>query len=187
MPLCGSSRCGCALVSVPAASGAIDGFLPTIDVAGNGTPASPWNLTLNDDWVAAMVEDVAFVPTLTQSATVTKTVVRASYWRGGSGVEGSVRLSVTGAGTGANAVIVGLPLPVHGEYTANDNIGSGWIYDASTNFYYYGDVVVGLTTTTARFLIRNNGAAGTVLGLSSFTAALASTDVVQYQFSYQPA
>jgi hypothetical protein len=54
MPLCGSSTCGCAIVSVPAATGAINGHLPTIDVAGNGTTASPWNLTLNDEWAAAL-------------------------------------------------------------------------------------------------------------------------------------
>lgn len=50
MPLCGSSYCGCALVSVAATSGTINGDLPTIDVAGSGTPGSPWNLTLNDEW-----------------------------------------------------------------------------------------------------------------------------------------
>ena len=38
-------------MSVPAVSGAINGTLPTIDVAGAGTSASPWNLTLNTDWV----------------------------------------------------------------------------------------------------------------------------------------
>lgn len=56
MPLCGSSTCGCALVSVPAAAGALNSQLPTIDVAGNGTPASPWNLTLNDEWVTEALQ-----------------------------------------------------------------------------------------------------------------------------------
>lgn len=56
MPLCGSSRCGCALVSLATASGEISGVLPTIDVAGSGTPASPWNLTLNDEWVTKVAD-----------------------------------------------------------------------------------------------------------------------------------
>lgn len=56
MALCGSSFCGCALVSIPATEGAIGAVLPTIDVAGNGTAASPYNLTLNDEWVALVAE-----------------------------------------------------------------------------------------------------------------------------------
>jgi len=50
MPLCGSSTCGCAISSVPATTGSINGHLPSIDVSGNGTTAYPWNLTLNDEW-----------------------------------------------------------------------------------------------------------------------------------------
>jgi len=47
--------CGCAIVSVPATAGDIDGHFPTIDVAGNGTTASPWNLTINDEWAGSVV------------------------------------------------------------------------------------------------------------------------------------
>ena len=54
--LCGATVCGCAVTSVPATVGEIDGFLPTIDVAGNGTTISPWNFTLNDDWAAAIAD-----------------------------------------------------------------------------------------------------------------------------------
>ncbi|WP_373070181.1 hypothetical protein [Gemmatimonas sp.] len=53
MPLCGSSTCGCAVTSTPATSGAINGFFPSITVAGNGTPVSPWLFNLNPDWAGA--------------------------------------------------------------------------------------------------------------------------------------
>jgi len=291
MPLCGATVCGCAVTSVPATVGELDGFLPTIDVAGNGTTISPWNFTLNDDWIlaflarvlpeivetaattgtidgevptievtgtgivgdpweliinplwidalldaiadaeqsltelaaasgaiggdlptivvagagtvadpweltinSAWVEAVAaslttvttFVPTLTQSATPTKTVTRASYWSDGPGITGDARLAVTSSGTGSNAVVVGLPVATHASYSTNDVIGSGWIFDASAGFFYYGDLTWA-SSTTARFQIRTNGAAATYLGSTTFTAALATSDIVQYQFSYEPA
>jgi hypothetical protein len=69
MPLCGSSSCGCAVVSVPATSGAINGALPAIDVAGNGAPTSPWNLTLNDEWAAALAAGYPFGPIVCTSST----------------------------------------------------------------------------------------------------------------------
>ena len=58
MGLCGSSFCGCAVTSVPADFAEIDGAFPTINVAGNGTGASPWNLTLDDEWAGAVVEQI---------------------------------------------------------------------------------------------------------------------------------
>jgi hypothetical protein len=59
MPLCGSSKfCGCSIVSTPAVEGAINGELPTIDVAGAGFGASPWNLTLNDGWADAVAVEI---------------------------------------------------------------------------------------------------------------------------------
>lgn len=186
MPLCGATVCGCAVSSVPAVSGELNGHLPTIDVAGNGTTISPWNLTINDEWVVALIEATTFTPTLTQSATPTKTVTRASYWRGGGGIHGDARLAVTSNGTAANAVVVGLPAASHASYSVNDVIGDGWVFDTSAGFYYYG-LLVWASSTTAKFLLQTDGAAATFLGVTSFTVALASGDIVQYQFSYQPA
>jgi hypothetical protein len=58
---------------VPADFAEIDGAFPTIDVAGNGTGASPWNLTLNDEWAGAVaakpgIEHGTYTPTLTGMA-----------------------------------------------------------------------------------------------------------------------
>lgn len=59
MPLCGSSSgCGCAVTSVAADSGEIDGQFPTITVDGNGTHISPWLLELNENWAGAVVDAI---------------------------------------------------------------------------------------------------------------------------------
>ena len=50
MGLCGSFRCGCGVTSSPAVSGAINGNLPTIVVAGSGESGDPYNLSLNNAW-----------------------------------------------------------------------------------------------------------------------------------------
>ena len=51
-----------------------------------------------------------WTPTLTQSGTVTATVTSAVYGRWGRLIVGQFRLSVTGTGTGSNAVTVSLPV-----------------------------------------------------------------------------
>lgn len=55
--LCGSGRsCGCAITTVPATGGSINGHYPTIDVIGGGGVDNPWKLTLNPNWVDAVTE-----------------------------------------------------------------------------------------------------------------------------------
>lgn len=80
MPLCGSSFCGCAIVSTPADFAEFDGAFPTINVEGSGTGASPWNLTLDDEWAAAIVAVVTeaqtrgvkgYVKSTTSQSTIT--------------------------------------------------------------------------------------------------------------------
>jgi hypothetical protein len=63
----------------------------------------------------------SYTPTLTQSSTVTKTVTYAKYTQINKLCIVNVRLDVTGAGTAANSVVVGLPLT---SASANINIGS---------------------------------------------------------------
>ena len=71
MPLCGSSFCGCAITSVPVAAGDgyIDGAYPTITVDGNGTGASPWVLSLNDEWASAVASKFRGIQGLQGSGT----------------------------------------------------------------------------------------------------------------------
>ena len=54
MGLCGSIRCGCGVTSSPAVSGAVDGYLPSIEVSGSGEAGDPYDLSLNDAWAAVV-------------------------------------------------------------------------------------------------------------------------------------
>lgn len=119
-------------------------------------------------------------PTLTQSATVTKTVAYAFYCRIGRMIIGNVTLTATGAGVGANAVVVGLPVPATTNLSA---IGSGYIIDASTGILY-GATLNLTSASTANFI---GDSATAALGVAKFTAALAAGDTVGYSFMYEAA
>jgi hypothetical protein len=124
-----------------------------------------------------------FTPTLTQSATVTKTVTYARYVKIGRLVVANVRLAVTGTGTAANNVVFGLPVAA-----ASNNgrpWGTGEIFDASAVLLYHG-VAISLSTTTIG-IRATTGSAGTLLGAGSFTAALASGDDIGYSVMYESA
>lgn len=56
MGLCGSYNCGCGVTSTPAVVGAVNGFLPTIDVAGSGEPGDPFDLLMNAGWVESVAD-----------------------------------------------------------------------------------------------------------------------------------
>lgn len=126
----------------------------------------------------------SFTPSLTQSGAVTKTVTYAKYIQFGKTVHAQVYLSVTGSGTGANPVVVGLPVTAaHGSVVRA--YGSGIIFDSSATSYYAG-IPVPLSTSTVA-LIPANGAIGNYLGSADFTAALASGDQVSYSVTYEAA
>jgi hypothetical protein len=126
----------------------------------------------------------SYTPTLTQAATVTKTVTYAKYVQIGKTVIGSVFLTVTGAGTAANAVKLGLP--VTAATATSLVIGPGYIFDTSAGFLYTAIGTLA-STTDVQFLSLVNGAASQVLGSASFTAALAVGDLVLLNFSYEAA
>jgi hypothetical protein len=86
----------------------------------------------------------SYTPTLTQSATVTKTVNYAKYFKIGRMCQVTVSLTVTGAGTATNAITIGLPLAA----ATAIGFGGGYFYDGSGNALYPGISTV-LTTTTA--------------------------------------
>ena len=111
--LCGSSFCGCAIVSVPASSGSIGGALPTIDVNGNGTSASPWNLTLNTQWagkLAGQSERMAVHLSNTVSRSIAHNIETIISWNaetfdaGGLHLAGNSRITVPVGGAGLWAV-----------------------------------------------------------------------------------
>lgn len=122
----------------------------------------------------------SFTPTLTQSATVTKTVTYAKYARVGRTIVVVVDLAVTGAGTAANAVLIGLPVTAS---ATGLTIGSGLLYDTSTGGTYRATCEISTTTTV--MLRGSTSTALDALGTGVFTAALAAGDIVRYCATYE--
>lgn len=138
------------------------------------------------DWTTVFPLDTdawtAFTPTLTQSVTVTKTVTYAAYTKVGRLVICNLYLTVTGAGTAANAVLIGLPIAAS---ASGPMIGSGMIYDASVPLIHMGVAV--LNGSVASLYI--HGGTGVFAGSTGgiFTAALASSDQVRISVVYESA
>jgi len=124
-----------------------------------------------------------YVPTLSQSVTVTKTVTYASYARASRMIIGTARLAVTGTGTAANVVVIGLP--VAAAASVSGCIGSGFITDTSAGPVIYTGTVI-LNTTTTVTIVGSGGVVNS-LGVTQFAAALANTDIVSIQFCYEAA
>lgn len=124
-------------------------------------------------------------PVVVQGATPGLTVNRAKYARYGRTIIGDAFVTCTSGGTGATTITISTPTTMASS-SANTIIGSGWVFDASSGFLYYGDLMLA-STTTANFLIRTNGAGPTYIGSTSFTAALAASDVISVQFKYESA
>lgn len=122
----------------------------------------------------------AYTPTLTQSATVTKTVQYAKYQRVGRTIHLAGRLDATSAGTAANTVVVGLPVAAASSLGV---FGSGHIYDSSTTTRYVCSFI-GVSTTTASFAHDTSG--GNFWGAAP-NIALAAGDVLQFAVSYEAA
>jgi hypothetical protein len=121
---------------------------------------------------------VDYTPTLTQSATVTKTVVMARYFQFQKFFTGQILMNCTGAGTIGNAVQIGLPFAVK---TSSPMTGFGYIYDASTNTIYNLSFVPFAPggATLAGFYQTGN-----VFGVSP-NLALANGDQIAINFSYE--
>jgi hypothetical protein len=126
-----------------------------------------------------------WTPAITQSVAVSATVARARYTRIGRLVIGDALLNVTGAGTAGAAVQVTLPFNTASGST-NTTMGQGFITDASAGQTFHGGVDLAVASPGA-IRLRNTFQNGAInyLGASGFTAALASTDVVTFQFMYE--
>jgi hypothetical protein len=131
-------------------------------------------------WLAAWT---SYTPTLTQSGAVTKTVTYAKYVQMGKTVIVNVLLTCTGAGSAANSVVVGLP--VTAAQSTNQAIGSGYLFDASVPLNYRA--IVSLASATTVFLNPAASTVADVLGNTSFTAALASGDLISIFAMYEAA
>jgi hypothetical protein len=130
-----------------------------------------------------------WTPTLTQSATPTKTVTYAKWTQLAKQVTFMMYLDVTGNGTAANAIVVGLPtagavgggafLPTFGNASLFDVSAGQWFgitcrFASTTTFNIQSG-----TDTNGRALIGATGAA--------FAGALASGDIIMASGSYEAA
>ncbi len=118
-----------------------------------------------------------WTPTVTQSGTVTHTVNTARYRELGKLVIAYCKLTMTGAGTGANGIIVGgLPTAIAGSPAS---IGSGIVVNIGTLSY---SCTVRLQTTTSVNFI--GYAQGDIIGVTP-NFALASGDIISFMIMYE--
>lgn len=120
----------------------------------------------------------SYTPTLTQSGAVTKTVTSSSYTKVGRTVTYQFVLTVTGSGTGANAVTVSLPFTAANTGTKG---GGLTIFDASASTFY--TVTARLYDPTHVSGVPYNSA--NWIGATGFTAALAAGDLVEGTVTYE--
>jgi len=71
--------------------------------------------------------------TISQSNAVTFTIYYSKYIKLGRLVHWNFAYAITGAGTAGTAITLSLPVSI---FTQISVIGSGWVYDASTNTRY---------------------------------------------------
>ena len=128
------------------------------------------------------IPPTSWTPTITQSGTVTKTVNYATYQRSGSWVSIVAGMTMTGAGTAANAIIVGnLPIAIANFTSGLTPIGTGLIQDISVAAYQ-GFCIPVSTTSFATVSVVTTSSIGAA---PSF--ALASGDIVTFTIHYQVA
>jgi hypothetical protein len=120
----------------------------------------------------------SWTPTVTQSGSVTVTNTRSRYARYGRTIHFSLQLSVTGSGTGSNAVLISFPVTAASAITG----GVGYLTDASAPASYMGILYANSTTN---FGILGTGSG--YLGSTTFTAALASGDIIFAHGTYEAA
>ena len=125
----------------------------------------------------------AWTPSVTQSGAVTVTVSYAKTIRVGRWIQCSYLLLVTGSGTGANAVVIaGLPVTAasSGFIVGSGNLRSAWV---PANYVH----MINLVSTTTLDLRSTSTADDNRLGISSFSAGLASSDTIHGTFAYEAA
>jgi hypothetical protein len=129
----------------------------------------------------------SFSPVVTQSATVASTTTIGSYTEIGNFIHWYGRTSITATGTANNEI--SLSIPVNWDPGINPNLaGQVQFYDQSANQYYFCNALFSSTVYKIIFL-PVNGNAVIPLGAtgSSFTAAVASGDLLEFSIVYRKA
>lgn len=151
-------------------------------LAGQIPTALELNTDINGPFTLGFGAFSTYVPTWTQSATVTKTVNFAKYWRVGRLVTVQVSMTATGAGTAANAMVVSLPITGTADVGA---CGSFWFNDAGTAFY--SGTTRKVSSTTLLFYIGGSSSGGLGATGGGFVSAIAATDQLEFVATYEAA
>lgn len=125
----------------------------------------------------------AWTPVVVQGATPTLTVSYSTYQRIGRMVYFQTVVSITSAGTASNVVTISLPVTALNTSTYQI-IGNGVIVDASAVLKYNAQLRFA-TTTTMKFDFVGASTDPSYLGLTNFTAALASGDIISATGQYE--
>lgn len=179
---------GTGTITMTAAS-TIPAFLLVEDITGAIWPAGSsvsTSLVASEAWTT-------YVPTITQSGSVTNTVAYARYLKIGRQVTFQWLITIVGTGAASNAVAVSLPVPpfnTGGGAGERMIVGSAQIFDTSASSYYQGLAAINGAGVSQLIFYPTNAVAGVgtqFLGLSQFTAALASGDVLTGTVVYESA
>jgi hypothetical protein len=160
------------------------------------SPAEGWEITETDTnlkliYTGAVWQPMGnygawtdFTPTVTQSGNVTVNANCAQYIRLGRLVIAHYAIGVTGTGTAANGIFISLP--VNTATLNNDHIlgGAFRLLDISAAASAYGLPCYG-TTSSFNLRLMSSVAEDAFLGISGFSAALASGDIISGQLIYE--
>lgn len=115
---------------------------------------------------------------------IAKTLHEGSYVINQDWLTGSFHATLTGTGSASNQITIGLP--VDPAYAGPVVLGLGWFLDASTGAYYQISWYRSATSQGGAFRAAHEGTTP-FLGVSGFTAALASSDQLSAHVSYRVA
>jgi len=130
-------------------------------------------------WVVISEPAQAWTPVITQGVTVTATNNFSWYQRSNGVFTAQCNLSITGAGTAANTIIVVPPFTLA---DANGAMGSFFIYDASSTLVYAGTAAS--SSTTAITLYTDQGGLNGVGNSPGLTLAASDTLKASFQGRY---
>jgi hypothetical protein len=127
-----------------------------------------------------------WVPVVTQGVNVTNTGI-GNFTRNGRMVTAEFFLTVTGAGTASNVITVTLPVNADAAWILDYGThGTAVMHDFTATWIYPCQIVLG-TATTMKFRLTGGINPAFFLGVDTFTAGLAVSDVISGTVTYPAA
>ena len=121
----------------------------------------------------------SYTPTITQGATLSKTVNYAKYKQFGKILYVNIALTITSTGTAGNRIRVSLPLPIIDSNVTV--LGSGYYFDAGTA-HYSGTAIIYDVNTVELYTHASANAFGASPGVTAV-----NNDVIAFNLVYEVA